>query len=98
MSKDKASGVVVRVSGTSPLSFDVTPGTVLTIKEIAPSAVNRPTLGSKFKSKGYLLFKGITKLGRLSPSALAKIGESVPANCKVVQVDKAKKILAVEFE
>lgn len=93
MERDK---IVVRVTGTSPLSFEVWTGMTLTIKEIAPSANNRPTLGAKFKTKGYLVFNGRTKVGRLSPAALKKIGETIPETCKVVQVDRGKKILSVE--
>ena len=89
--------VVVRIAGTSPLSFEVWKGMILTIKEIPPSAINRPTLGTKFKSTGYLVFNGITKVGRLSPAVLTKIGK-VPDTCKVVLVDKEKKILSVEVD
>jgi hypothetical protein len=97
MSKEKAASLVVRVTGTSPLSFDLWPGVTLTVKEISPSAQNRPTLGGKFTTKGYLLFNGITKVGRLSPASLKKIGDNVPLQCKVVEVDKGRKILSVEF-
>jgi hypothetical protein len=90
------SKMIVRVSGTSPLSFDVWKGMTLTIKEMGPSANNRPTLGAKFKSKGYLVFNGRTKVGRFSPATLNKIGSRVPETCTVVQVDKEKKILSVE--
>jgi hypothetical protein len=98
MSKEKNLSLVVRVAGTSPLSFDLWPGVTLTVKEISPSASNRPTLGSKFKAKGYLLFNGITKVGRLSPASLQKIGELVPSQCRVVEVDKDRKVLSVEFQ
>jgi hypothetical protein len=98
MTKEKASVVVVRVAGTSPLSFDLWPGIILTVKEILPSAANRPTLGGSFKSKGYLLFNGITKVGKLSPASLKKLGSTVPEQCKVVEVNKDKKVLSVEFQ
>lgn len=93
MERDK---IVVRIAGTSPLSFEVWKGLTLTIKEIAPSANNRPTLGAKFKSKAYLVFNGRTKVGRLSPATLKKIGNRIPETCKVVEVNKEKKILSVE--
>ena|SRR6266850_5850481 len=89
--------IVVRVVGTSPLSFSLWPGMALTVKEIAPSLTNRPTLGGGFKSKGYLLFNGITKVGRLSPAALRALGDPVPVTCTVVRVDKDRKFLSVEF-
>lgn len=91
------SSTVVRVVGTSPLSFDVRLGDELTIKEVGPSAMNRPTLGGRFKSNAYLLFKGITKVGRLSPNSVEKIGDNIPSKCKVVKIDKLKKILSVEI-
>lgn len=93
MERDK---VVVRVAGTSPLSFELWTGMTLTIKEMSPSASNRPTIGAKFKSKGYLIFNGRTKVGRLSTATLNKIGHHIPKTCRVVQVDKEKKILSVE--
>ncbi|MDQ3816080.1 MAG: hypothetical protein M3362_00120 [Acidobacteriota bacterium] len=89
--------VVVRVSGTGPLSFEVRPGSILTIKEIGPSSTSRPSIGGGFNSKGYLLFAGQTKVGRLSPAALVKLGERDISSCKVVTVDKTRKILLVEF-
>ena len=95
---EKPSSVIVRVSGTSPLSFDLWPGVTLAVKEFAPSKASRPTLGGGgFKTKGYLLFSGQTKVGRLSPSALRKLGSNIPQSCKVSKVDKARKLLLVEF-
>jgi hypothetical protein len=94
---EKPSSTVVRVTGTSPLSFDLWPGVSLTVKEISPSASNRPTLGGGFKTKGYLLFSGQTKVGRLSPSVVSKLNGNIPLSCKVLKVDKARKLLLVEF-
>lgn len=94
----KPSGITVRVAGTSPLSFDLWPGATLTVKEFAPSKPTRPTLGGGgFKTKAYLLFSGQTKVGRLTPAALTKLGGGVPPSCKVSLVDKARKLLLVEF-
>ncbi len=94
---EKPSSLVVRVAGTSPLSFDLWPGITLAVKEFAPSKASRPTIGGGFKSKGYLLFSGQTKVGRLSPSALTKLGGDIPSICKVSKVDKTRKVLLVEF-
>lgn len=89
--------VIFRVAGTSPLSFECRVGDELTVKEIGPSAMNRPTVGSKFNSTAYLLFKGITKIGRLSPKTVEKLAGRIPKTCKVVSIDKIKKILSVEM-
>jgi hypothetical protein len=97
MSKKKASPGIVKVIGTSPLSFELRPGTVLTVKEFGPASKTRPSIGSKFKSNAYLLFNGITKIGRLSPSTLSKLGGEIPTSCKVVEVDKARKVLLIDI-
>lgn len=89
--------VKVRVTGTTPLSFELKPGAVLTVKEYSPSASNRPTAGSKFKSNAFILFRGITKIGKLSDAAIEKLDGRVPDSCRVHQVDAEKKILTVEF-
>ena len=90
-------GTTIRVSGTSPLSFEVSVGSILTVKQFAPSHYNRPTVGSGFKSAGYLLFHNETKVGRLSLENLSKIGKRVPQSCTVSEVDKSRKILRVIF-
>jgi hypothetical protein len=88
----------VRVAGTGPLSFELSAGAVLTIREFGPSPIKRPTAGgSRFKSTAYLLFKGQTKIGRLSPTTVSNLAEKIPSSCKVVEVDKAKKILLVDL-
>lgn len=93
----QSSGVVVRVVGTSPLSFDVALGMTLKLKEIGPSSHSRPSVGGKFKTTGYLIFNGITKVGRLSPAAQRAIGQPIPPTCVVTEVDPTKKILKVKF-
>ena|SRR6267154_1088670 len=92
------SGTVVRVTGTSPLSFEVLPGTTLTVREFAPSSYNRPTIGSGFKSSAYLLFHDETKVGRLSPDSLLLLGKKVPRKCTVSEVNRERKILRVIFK
>lgn len=89
--------IVVRVVGTSPLSFELRIGDELSVKEIGPSAINRPTVGGKFNSTAYLLFKGITKVGRFSPKTVEKLKNKIPRTCKVVQIDKVKKVVSVEL-
>jgi hypothetical protein len=70
--------VKVRVTGTTLLSFALKPGTVLVVKKYSPSASNRPTVGSKFKSDAFILFRGITKIGKLSDAAIKKLAGHVP--------------------
>ena len=93
--KAASSKVEVRVTGTSPLSFMLSPGRVLSIKRIEPSASNRPTVGGKFKKNAYLIYNGVTKVGRLSDAAVKKISFAVPEACTVVTVDKENEILVV---
>lgn len=95
--KKGGAGTPIRVSGTSPLSFEVFVGSILAVKEFAPSHYTRPTAGSGFKSSGYLLFHDQTKVGRLSPENVNKLGKRVPTTCTVAEVDKARKILRVVF-
>ena len=94
----KQSGIVIRVVGTSPLSFDVPTGTILQVKEFGPSAYSRPSVAGGFKRSAYLLFANQTKVGRLSPASLKKLPPSVPATCTVVEVDKSRKRLSVIFQ
>lgn len=90
-------GIEVRVTGTSPLSFDVIPGNILFVREFAPSLHNRPTIGSGFKSSGYLLFHDETKVGRLSPESVSRLGKRVPKTCTVSEVNRDRKVLRVVF-
>ena len=91
--------VSVRVAGTSPLSFAVTEGQQLQVKEIGPSSKQRPTIGGKFKTSAYLIYNGIKKIGKLSEASLRKLGEAtVPGTCVVEKVDSEKKILMVAFQ
>jgi hypothetical protein len=96
--KRSSEPIVVRVTGTTPLSFELSPGTSLVVKKIGPSAKNRPTAGSKFKTSAYLVFDGVTKIGRLSDSALKRLGKNVPDKCTVQDVSVAKKLLTVVFD
>lgn len=91
-------GIRIKVSGTSPLSFDAIVGSILHVKEFSPSSHSRPTLGGGFKSRAFLIFNGKTKVGRLSPANLRTLGGFIPSTCKVVEVDKARKSLVVLFE
>jgi hypothetical protein len=93
-----SSGTELRVSGTSPLSFDVPVGATLTVREFGPSHYSRPTVGSGFKSKGFLLFHNQTKVGRLSPDSLYRLGRNVPPCCTASEIDKERKILRVVFK
>lgn len=96
----KEARVVIRVAGTSPLSFDatiVTIGTILEVREFAPSSHSRPSVNGGFKKSGYLLFADRTKVGRLSPASIKKFSSRVPPSCTVVEVDKDRKRLSVVF-
>ena len=97
MSKENCSSALVQVSGTGALSFEVWPGMELTVKRFSPPSY-RPSIGRKFHSTHYLLFNGITKIGQISSASLTNIGAEVPERCKVVEVNKDKNLLIVEFE
>jgi hypothetical protein len=86
----------LKVTGTSPLSFEVNEGDVLAVRQFGPSSHNRPTVGGGFKTHAYLIFNGITKVGRLSPKDASRLAhEVVPDSCVVVEVDAVKRILKV---
>jgi hypothetical protein len=93
----KETGIVVRVVGTSPLSFELAIGAVLDVKKYEPSKFSRPTAGRGFKTSAYLLFSDETKVGRLSPASLKKLSSTVPSTCTVVEVDTNRKRLSVYF-
>ena len=96
-SSEKGNGLIVKVSGTSPLSFSVDVGTILQVREISPSSHTRPTLGSGFKSNAYLLFTGRTKVGNVPQESLEQLGAQVPKTCTVCEVNRERKMLFVTF-
>lgn len=98
MTKEKPKTVVVPLSGIGPLSFQVSPGMALTVRELSSPSKNRPTVGGSLKSKSYLVFNGITKVGSPDSESLEKSGQVVPQSCKVVEVNKDKQMILVEFE
>jgi hypothetical protein len=86
----------LKVAGTSPLSFEVNEGDILAVRQFGPSSHTRPTVGGGFKTHAYLIFNGITKVGRLSPRDAARLADEViPDTCVVVEVDAGKRILKV---
>ena len=89
----------LKLSGTSPLSFEVSVGTTLQIKEVGPSNHWRPTVGSGFKSNGLLVFNNKTKVGSFKPEDMSSFSPSIiPATCTVTEVDKSRKILRVALD
>ena len=89
--------IEVRLTGTTPLSF-VRPGKVLTVKSYEPTEpkTTRPVVGAKFTKRAYIVFNGVTKVGRLSDKAIEKL-LTVPEKCTVVKSDAVKKQLVVSF-
>lgn len=86
----------LKVTGTSPLSFEVNEGDILAVRQFGPSSHTRPTVGGGFKTHAYLIFNGITKVGRLSPKDASRLADEViPDTCVVVEVDAEKRILKV---
>ena len=86
----------LKVTGTSPLSFEVNEGDVLAVRQFGPSSHTRPTVGGGFKTHAYLIFNGITKVGRLSPGDASRLADEViPNTCVVVEGDAARRILKV---
>lgn len=90
-------GLVVKVSGTSPLSFSVKVGTVLQVKQIGASKHTRPTIGSGFKTDSFLLFMARTKIGNISYESLESFGDRVPITCTVCAVKPESKAIYVSF-
>jgi hypothetical protein len=90
--------VELKLAGTTPLSFELKPGAVLSVKTYQPSRSNRPTVGGKFQSSAYLVFSGVTKVGRISPAALKKLPSPPPSTCTVVSVDEEKEAVVVAFQ
>ncbi len=90
-------GISVKVAGTSPLSFELHPGDKILVKKYVAGASHRPTSGAKYRTDAYILYRGVTKIGKLSEASLKKLGGSVPDECIVTKVDAEKKILMVCF-
>ena len=90
-------GLIVKVSGTSPLSFGVKVGTVLQVKQIGASKHTRPTIGSGFKTDSFLLFMARTKIGNIPQDGLESLGESIPETCTVCAVRPESKAIYVSF-
>lgn len=98
MPKSKTAGNrVVQLTGTGPLSFELKKGAMLAIKKILPSNSSRPTIGSGFKTSGYVVYNGITKVGRISPKDTEALDGTIPSIGKVVEVDGSKNILRIEL-
>lgn len=93
----KGDGLIVKVQGTSPLSFEAKVGTVLQVKQIGASKHTRPTIGSGFKSDAYLLFMDRTKIGNVPQSMLESLGDRVPDKCTVCDVRLESKSIYVSF-
>jgi hypothetical protein len=89
--------VIVQVSDTSPFSFAVQVGATLIVKNYKPSSSGRPNVRGRFTKSAYLLFNGLSKVGRLSDAAFKRIGADVPQECHVVEVEQEKNVLTVEF-
>ena len=96
-SKKNSRVATLRVVVTSPLSFDVTVGEVLRIRQFEPSSHNRPTVSGGFKTIAFLVFDGITKVGRLKPNDVNSLGRPVPEECTVVEVDRTRKMLKIQL-
>jgi hypothetical protein len=90
--------VQIRLADTNCLSFNVEPGKRLTVKKYGPSSKSRPTVaGSKFKNDAYLVFNGPSKIGKIPPASLDKLGECDLTFCDVVEVNSEKNTIIVNF-
>jgi len=87
---------VCRIVGTSPLSFDIARGTWVSIRRTKPPSISRPTVGASFKGDAFIVFKGVTKIGRLSPRDVEALG-AVPNRGMVVTVDRDRLILEISL-
>lgn len=87
----------IRVAGTSPLSFELKVGMELQVREFGPSPYSRPSVGGRFRSNAYLIYSGGTKIGRLTPAIVDKLGGTPQKTCTVVKIDPNRKILIVSF-
>ncbi|MCF7962596.1 MAG: hypothetical protein K9M08_17800 [Pirellula sp.] len=90
-------GISVKVAGTSLFSFELNPGDKIVVKKYVARASRLSTSGAKYRTDAYMLYRGITKVGKLSEASLKKLGGSVPDECIVTKVDAEKKILMVCF-
>lgn len=98
MRGDSQTGVpdhVIGLTGTSPLSYDVRPGSVLSIREFHPSNKSRPTVGAGFKNTAYVVFSGITKVGQVNKKDLPIFSTNTPRKCLALEVNREKNIFLV---
>lgn len=87
--------LVVQLTGTSPLSFEVTPGSSLTIRRFSESDRRRPTVGSGFKTSAFVVFSGITKVGQINKKDVSFFETSSPRKCIALEVNKEQKKFTV---
>lgn len=85
----------IKLLGTGPLSFEVTVGTTLAIRRYLPSTPSRPTIGSGFKTSAFVVYKGITKVGRINPKEVEALKGEIPATCVVLEVDATRNLLII---
>lgn len=87
-----------KLTGTSPLSFNMKIGTRLIAKKIGESPKGRPSVGKKFNSDAILIFKGVTKIGVISKKDQSTLPEELPTICTVIEISAAKNRIVVSFD
>ena len=88
----------LKLIGTSPLSFDASSGSVLTIRNSSASAKrDRPTVGGSFKSSVYIVYYGITKIGHLNPKDVAAINFAIPNRAKLLLASRETNTVLVSL-
>lgn len=94
MSAMKEAGMpdfVIELTGTSPLSFEVPLGSVLSVRKFMPSKKGRPSVGGGFKSDAYIVHFGITKIGQVNKKNNEIFDGAKPRKCIAYEVDLIKK-------
>jgi hypothetical protein len=90
-------GFSVKVIGTSPLSFELHLGDKILVKRYISGGSKGPKPGPKCRTDAYILYRGVTKIGKLSDTSIKKLEGNIPEECTVSKVDPEKNILMVLF-
>ena len=95
---DSRNEITSKLIGTTPFTLSLKPGMTLEIKIVGAAAKSRPSVGKTFRQRSFLVFKGVTKVGKLSDSCIEQLEGDVPQTCTVESVDMVKKVVSVSIK
>ena len=95
MPSESRNETVSKLIGTTPFTFHLKPGMKLEIREVGAASKARPSVGKTFRQRSFLVFKGVTKVGKLSDSCIDQLDGVIPVTCTVQSIDVEKQAVFV---